>query len=64
MRYCLLGVHNYSSMHLDKAVEFLSNTVERYPYARLVSPPYELSGIHEAVAEAEKQTYLRVLIEP
>ena len=60
----LLGVHNYSSVHLDEAVEFMSRTIDKYPYSILVGPTYKLSEFDDAIEEAMKQSYLRVVVEP
>ena len=57
------GVHNYSSKHLDEAVELLSRTVDKYPFSKLLSPSYALSQFDDAVEEALSQSYLRVVIE-
>ena len=51
-------------MHLDEAVEFMSKTIDKYPYSTLVSPSYKLSDFNDAVEEAMKQSYLRVAIGP
>ena len=57
-------MHNYSSVHLDAAVDFISKTVDKYPYSILIGPSYRLSQFDDAVEEAMKQSYLRVVIEP
>ena len=62
IRKCLTlrGVHNYSPWHLDQAVEFLGNTVDHYPYQALVSPPFPLADLEQAVQAARERKYPRV----
>jgi len=66
IRKCITitGVHNYSSVHLDEAVEFMSRTIDKYPYSVLVGPTYKLSEFDDAIEEAMKQSYLRVVVQP
>lgn len=58
------GVHNYAPCHLDEALDFLTRTVQKYPYEELVSPLYKLKDIHKAVEAAKEQKYFRVCVEP
>jgi putative phosphonate catabolism associated alcohol dehydrogenase len=60
----MTGVHNYMPRHLDEAIEFLTLTVDRYPYAGLVSPPWPLEKLSLAVEEAGKRTWPRVSVSP
>ncbi len=62
--FCFKGIHNYGPRHLEQAVEFLSNTVDKYPYDELVSPSFDLDQINEAVELALSKKYLRVCVEP
>jgi threonine dehydrogenase-like Zn-dependent dehydrogenase len=66
IRNCLtiVGIHNYSPSHLDEAIAFLERTASIYPYESLVSPPYPLANLEEALSEAKKQTYSRVAVTP
>ena len=66
IRKCLTihGIHNYGPTHLDQAVKFLSDTIDKYPYDDLISPSYSLHEINEAVELAKSQQYFRVCIEP
>ncbi|CAB4001770.1 alcohol dehydrogenase [Paramuricea clavata] len=66
IRKCLTfrGIHNYGPRHLEQAVEFLSNTVDKYPYDELVSPSFDLDQMNEAVELALSKKYLRVCVEP
>lgn len=41
-RLTVVGVHNYEPHHLDGALDFLSRTVDRYPWTELVAPPVGL----------------------
>ncbi|MEQ9287842.1 MAG: zinc-binding dehydrogenase [Cyclobacteriaceae bacterium] len=66
IRKCLhiKGVHNYSPIHLEKAIAFLSRSKGRFPFDKLVSPPYKLSDLEVAIREAKKQTWARISIKP
>ncbi len=58
------GIHNYGPKHLKEAVEFLEETMSVYPYADLVSPPFPLAKLEDAVAEAKRKKWARVSIQP
>ncbi len=58
------GIHNYAPWHLDEAVQFLANTVEKYPFDQLVSPPYTLEDLPTAIEIARSQDWLRVSVHP
>ena len=62
--FYFIGIHNYGPRHLEQAVEFLSNTVDKYPYDELVSPSFDLDQMNEAVELALSKKYLRVCVEP
>lgn len=54
------GVHNYAPWHLDGAIEFLERNKSKFPFEELVSPPYKLEDLEEAVAVAKEQQWFRV----
>ena len=64
IRKCLTiqGVHNYSPHHLDEAVSFLDRTAGSYPYESLVSPPYQLNHIMQAVQTAQERLFPRIAV--
>ena len=66
IRKCLTfrGVHNYGPRHLEQAVDFLSSTVDKYPYDELVSSSFGLDQVNEAVELALTKKFLRVCVEP
>lgn len=67
IRKCLTirGVHNYDSIHLQKSVEFLKNTINKYPYAELVAAKhYKLSELEEAIKMAKLKVYPRICVLP
>ncbi|CAF1336275.1 unnamed protein product [Didymodactylos carnosus] len=66
IRKCLTirGIHNYASRHLDQAVEFLSKTIDKYPYDQIMGPVYELKDLSSAMKIAIDKIYSRVLIKP
>jgi putative phosphonate catabolism associated alcohol dehydrogenase len=63
-RLQLIGVHNYDTRHLQRAVDFLEQTCDRYPFDALVSHRFPLEQINEAMALAESGTGLRVAVTP
>lgn len=58
------GVHNYAPWHLDEAIMFLERNQNRFPFEKLVSPPFKLDQLQEAVQEAQKQNWMRVSVRP
>lgn len=66
IRKCLhiKGVHNYAPWHLDEAILFLQRNKDRFPFDSLVSPPYKLEELEQAVQEAKKQKWARVSVKP
>jgi len=67
IRKCLTirGVHNYDSVHLYKSVEFLKNTIDKYPYDELVAAKhYKLDELEEAIQMAKLKVYPRVCVLP
>ncbi|XP_065844240.1 uncharacterized protein [Oscarella lobularis] len=58
------GVHNYSSRHLSAAVDFLSRTVDKYPYEELFSEPHSLRNFDAAYDLALSRKFLRVCFNP
>ena len=66
IRKCLAvkGVHNYAPWHLEEAIDFLERNHSNFPFGELVSPPFNLENMEEAVMEAKKQHWFRVSIKP
>jgi len=64
IRKCLTiyGIHNYSPEHLDQAVRFLEQTVDKYSYESLVSPPVSLTELDVGLGLAQTQGWFRVSI--
>lgn len=58
------GIHNYAPRHLDRAVEFLSKTIDKYPYEEVMGPTYDLSDLPCAMKIATDKEFSRVLIKP
>nr|XP_006816524.1 PREDICTED: sorbitol dehydrogenase-like [Saccoglossus kowalevskii] len=56
------GVHNYAPWDLEKSVEFIAKTADKYPYETLVSQPFPLQDIDAAVRETETQKFCRVAL--
>lgn len=66
IRKCLTlrGTHNYAPWHLRSAVAFLSDRAGRYPWASLVSPPFPLAGLEDAIGLARSGRWPRVAVAP
>lgn len=58
------GVYNYHGEHLDKSVDFLMRTMDKYPFESLVGKIYPLSALDEAVEAAKTGEHVRVGIKP
>jgi threonine dehydrogenase-like Zn-dependent dehydrogenase len=67
IRKCLtlVGIHNYQGYHLRKSVEFLAQTIEKYPYNELIAPEtFPLEKLTEAIEAAKKKDFARVCVCP
>lgn len=58
------GICNYTAEHLKQVVDFLSRTIERYPYEELVSNPFPFSNINDAIKRAYLEQPRRIVIQP
>ena len=58
------GIHNYAPWHLEEAIAFLERNQFEFPFSELVSPPYRLGNLDEAVTEAKRQRWFRVSLNP
>ncbi|WP_145246004.1 zinc-binding dehydrogenase [Aeoliella mucimassa] len=56
------GVHNYDFRHLQQAVDFVSQTIDRFPFDELTSRQFKLEDIDQAIAAAEQNGLGRVAI--
>jgi putative phosphonate catabolism associated alcohol dehydrogenase len=56
------GLHNYNERDLKAAVDFLSVTRDQFPWGELVSKPYELRQINDAILAGTQGSSLRVAI--
>lgn len=66
VRRCLTirGVHNYAPHHLERAVRFLAEHCQTFPWKTLVSPPFPLAELPAAIDVAKSQRWARVAIRP
>ncbi|CAF0709770.1 unnamed protein product [Brachionus calyciflorus] len=67
IRKCLTlkGIHNYQGYHLKKSVEFLKNTINKYPYQSLISPNvFSLNNLPDAINMAISKVYPRICVKP
>lgn len=60
----LKGLHNYSPQDLVTAVDFLSNSGSRYPFASFEGGSFKLTEINEAFAKASDSAGFRVAVCP
>lgn len=58
------GVHNYAPWHLDESVAFLERNQGIFPFEKLVSSPYKLKDMEDAIQEAQAQKWMRVSVKP
>lgn len=58
------GVHNYAPWHLEEAIAFLERNQGNFPFEKLVSPPYQLDHLEDAVLAAKNQQWMRVSVKP
>lgn len=67
IRKCLTikGVHNYQGKHLKKSVDFLKNSIHKYPFESLICPKiYPLDELPDAIDMAIKKEYPRICVIP
>jgi putative phosphonate catabolism associated alcohol dehydrogenase len=66
IRKCIsiTGVHNYAPWHLEESIAFLQRNQKNFPFDKLVSPPFDLQQLDQAISEAKKQAWMRVAIKP
>ena len=67
IRKCLTikGVHNYDKVHLDRAVDFLQKSINKFPFEELISPNiYSLSNLPSAIDDAKLKDFTRVCVIP
>jgi len=60
----LKGIHNYDTKHLQKAVDFLRMTHDRFPFRELVGEAVTLDNINEGLRIAESGKTIRVAVKP
>jgi putative phosphonate catabolism associated alcohol dehydrogenase len=58
------GVHNYDAKHLQMAVDFLSQTKQKFPFHKLATHRFPLREINEAMRVAESAVGIRVAVLP
>jgi alcohol dehydrogenase len=63
-RLTLTGVHNYDAVHLQKAVDFLAATADKFPFEKIVAQRFSLDDIQAALEAAASMESLRVAVLP
>lgn len=56
----LRGIHNYAPRHLARAVTFLTEHHQRYPFSSLVAQWHPLAGVQHALTAAREPGNIRV----
>jgi putative phosphonate catabolism associated alcohol dehydrogenase len=66
LRKCLTvrGVHNYAPEHLAAGLDFLSRNPAQLPFEKLVSPPFPLEKLADAIALTRERVWQRVSVQP
>ena len=66
LRKCarIRGVHNYAPPDLAAALRFLAETRGEFPYGKLVSPPFPLERLEDALELSRRREWLRVAVQP
>ena len=58
------GVHNYDTVHLQKAIDFLQMTRDRFPFGEIVGERVSLDEINKGLKIAESGKTIRVAVKP
>lgn len=58
------GVHNYDTVHLQKGIDFLQATRDRFPFAKIVGESVSLEEINAGLRIAESGKTIRVALKP
>ncbi len=60
----IIGLAHYEAEHLRGALELMRRTLNRYPWARVVSHKFPLEEINEAFAQQDEGHVTRAAIAP
>ena len=58
------GIHNYDTIHLQKAIDFLQMTRDRFPFGEIVGEKVSLDEINTGLKIAESGKTIRVAVKP
>ncbi len=58
------GIHNYDTVHLQKAIDFLLMARDRFPFGEIVGERVSLDEINEGLKIAESGKTIRVAVKP
>lgn len=58
------GVHNYDTRHLQRGIDFLSQTKKIFPFEKLVTDRFSLDEINQAMELARSGKAIRVAVIP
>jgi D-arabinose 1-dehydrogenase-like Zn-dependent alcohol dehydrogenase len=60
----ITGVATYNPHYLNKALNFLSQHIEKYPYHEMVDAVFPLERAAEAMDKSDRKEITRAAIEP
>jgi hypothetical protein len=58
------GTHNYAPQHLVAGLEFLAANQSQLPFEKLVSPPFPLERLDDAITLTRQREWQRVSVQP
>jgi putative phosphonate catabolism associated alcohol dehydrogenase len=58
------GIHNYDTVHLQKAIDFLQMARKRFPFGEIVGERVTLDRVNEGLRIAESGKTIRVAVKP
>ena len=60
----IIGVATYNPHYLQKALNFLSSHIDKYPYHEMVDAVFPLEKSAEAMDKSDRKEITRAAIEP
>lgn len=58
------GIHNYDTIHLQKGIDFLQMTRDRFPFREIVGESVSLDNINRGLKMAESGKTIRLAVKP
>jgi L-iditol 2-dehydrogenase len=60
----IMGVATYNPHYLQKALQFLSEHIDQYPYHEMVDAVFPLERAAEAMEKSDRKEITRAAVEP